>query len=77
MGCFRIYNRTNTKIFVFISKWSNSQGDDEWYPLEVGSYADWIRKGWELVAVKFYDNDRSGIYTTPTTLSIYGKNDIR
>ena len=77
MGNFRIYNRTNTKIFVFISKYSNNGGCDEWYPLEAGSYDDWNRNGREVVAVKFHDNDRSGIYTTPTTLSVYGKNDIR
>jgi hypothetical protein len=74
---FRVYNRTDTQIHVFISKYSASSKSDDWFAIPVGGFEDWSRNGWEVVAVKFHDGDRCGVYTTPRTLTVYGKNDIR
>jgi len=73
MPSFRIYNKTDSKVQVFVSKYSNGSGDDAWFPLEAGSYEDWNRGSWELVAVEYHNKHRSGAYGLPGTYEIRSK----
>jgi len=70
-----VLNNTTTIINVFISKYSG--GDDNWFPLAPGQKDTWTRSGWELVAFKFEDDDRRGIYVRPSRfITVYGKDNI-
>ncbi|PPR04415.1 hypothetical protein CVT26_002282 [Gymnopilus dilepis] len=55
MAGFRIRNASNVKdLYVFVSKYSNSNGDDSWFAVadnyDDPSKSSWSRSGWELVA---------------------------
>jgi hypothetical protein len=72
---FRVKNLSSLKIEVFISKYSG--GDDNWYSIQPGATETWGRNGWELIAIKFPDQDRRGAYCKPVNVTVYGKDDIR
>lgn len=76
MSGFNITNFSGRDIWVFVSNYSG--GDDRWFPLRVGQTDHWGRSGWELVAMKFWDEDRRGQYQYPRNqeIKIYGKDNI-
>ena len=76
---FTVENKSGAPIKVFISKYSNPEGIDDWSTIENDKSDYWNRTGWELVAIQFNNdtNQRCGVYTTPRSLKVYGKNDIR
>ncbi|KAI0666556.1 hypothetical protein C8Q78DRAFT_984005 [Trametes maxima] len=58
-----VANKSSVPIRVFVSKYTNSKGHDDWYTLAPGTSDSWERSGWELVAFKNDDDsDRSGVY---------------
>ena len=63
MGAIIVVNNSSSAIHVFVSKYSNSNGSDEWYTIAAGKRDSWARSGWELVAFKnANDTDRAGRY---------------
>ena len=63
MGAIIVVNNSPAAIHVFVSKYSNSNGSDEWYTIAAGKRDSWARSGWELVAFKnANDTDRAGKY---------------
>ena len=63
MGAIIVVNNSSAAIHVFVSKYSNSNGSDEWYTIAAGKRDSWARSGWELVAFKnANDTDRAGKY---------------
>ena len=63
MGAIIVVNNSSAAIHVFVSKYSNSNGSDEWYTIAAGKRDSWARSGWELVAFKnANDTDRAGTY---------------
>ncbi|PIL25789.1 hypothetical protein GSI_11539 [Ganoderma sinense ZZ0214-1] len=63
MGSTIIVNASGSAIYAFVSKYSNSSGDDSWFELQPGARDSWGRNGWELVAFKnVNDSQRAGVY---------------
>ena len=63
MGAIIVVNNSSAAIHVLVSKYSNSNGSDEWYTIAAGKRDSWARSGWELVAFKnANDTDRAGRY---------------
>ena len=63
MGAIIVVNNSSAAIHVFVSKYTNSNGSDEWYTIAAGKRDSWARSGWELVAFKnANDTDRAGTY---------------
>ncbi|KAI8969780.1 hypothetical protein BD414DRAFT_255671 [Trametes punicea] len=63
MGSIIVANATSSTITVFVSKYSNSNGDDSWFNVPANTRESWDRNGWELVAFKnTNDTDRAGVY---------------
>ncbi|KAI0711015.1 hypothetical protein C8T65DRAFT_187148 [Cerioporus squamosus] len=63
MGAIIIVNNSSSAVSVFVSKYSNSSGSDDWFSLGPGKSDSWTRNGWELVAFKnANDTDRAGRY---------------
>ncbi|CDO70369.1 hypothetical protein BN946_scf184999.g9 [Trametes cinnabarina] len=63
MGSIIVNNATGSTITVFVSKYSNSGGDDSWFNVPANSRESWSRNGWELVAFKnSNDTTRAGVY---------------
>ncbi len=73
MGGILVVNSTSSPGSVFVSKYSNSKGDDSWYTLAAGARDTWDRSNWELVAFKNSgDTDRAGVYVrTNTTVTFH------
>ncbi|KAL0565981.1 hypothetical protein V5O48_016034 [Marasmius crinis-equi] len=62
-GSIIVRNMSNQDINVFVSKYSNKSGDDNWFALKAGASDSWDRSGWELVAFKNgNDSQRAGVY---------------
>jgi hypothetical protein len=59
-----VVNNSTSAINCFVSKYSNSKGDDSWFSIPpTGGRLSWTRSGWELVAFKnSNDTQRGGIY---------------
>ena len=58
-----VANNSAEKISAFVSKYTNSNGSDEWYTIAAGKRDTWSRSGWELGAFKnANDTDRAGRY---------------
>ncbi|KAI0676446.1 hypothetical protein C8Q78DRAFT_1073251 [Trametes maxima] len=58
-----VINNSSSAISVFVSKYSNSNGDDSWFTISPGARDSWNRAGWELVAFKnANDTNRAGVY---------------
>ncbi|KAI8969778.1 hypothetical protein BD414DRAFT_502618 [Trametes punicea] len=63
MGSIIVSNASSSPITVFVSKYSNSSGDDSWFTVPANTRESWDRNGWELVAFKnANDTDRAGVY---------------
>ncbi|KAI0807573.1 hypothetical protein C8Q74DRAFT_1228096 [Fomes fomentarius] len=63
MGSIIVINASNEEISSFISKYSNSNGDDNWFKVAAGGRDSWGRGSWELVAFKNANNTyRAGVY---------------
>ncbi|KAI0642683.1 hypothetical protein C8Q79DRAFT_1013353 [Trametes meyenii] len=63
MSSIIVINKSSSAVSVFVSKYSNSSGDDSWFTVAAGGRDSWGRKGWELVAFKnASDTDRAGVY---------------
>ena len=63
MGAIIVVNNSSAAIHVFVSKYTNSNGSDEWYTIAAGKRDTWSRSGWELVAFKNEDDSmRAGVY---------------
>ena len=64
MGSIIIINNSSSTCHVFVSKYTQSDGSDDWYTVGPGQRDSWTRNaGWELVAFRSEDNsDRSGVY---------------
>lgn len=63
MGSIIVINSSSSHILVFVSKYSNPQGYDDWFKLAPGHRDSWSRSDWELVAFKDdNDTDRAGVY---------------
>lgn len=79
MGAIVVINNSSGPIHVFISKYSNSNGSDEWYVLEAGKRDSWARNGWEVVAFKNgNDTNRSGRYVeVNSTVTFNNLGDIK
>lgn len=63
-GIFKISDASGaTDTQCFVSKWTNSNGSDDWFPIGVAPQ-NWSRgPGWELVAFKnTAENSRRGWY---------------
>lgn len=58
-----VHNQTAGPISCFISKYSNTQGDDSWFVIPAGGVEVWRRRSWEVVAFKNAgDTARVGSY---------------
>ncbi|KAI9067848.1 hypothetical protein FKP32DRAFT_1588204 [Trametes sanguinea] len=65
MGSIIVNNATGSTITVFVSKYSNSGGDDSWFNVPANTRESWSRNGWELVAFKnSNDTTRAGVYVS-------------
>ena len=63
MGSIIVVNASSQTISCFVSKYSNSGADDNWFTLSPGQRDSWGRNGWELVAFKnANDSKRAGVY---------------
>ncbi|RPD67411.1 hypothetical protein L227DRAFT_23765 [Lentinus tigrinus ALCF2SS1-6] len=63
MGSIIVVNSSSSPIWVFVSKYTNDNGSDQWYKLEPGQRDSWSRNGWEAVGFKnVQDTDRAGTY---------------
>ncbi|KAI0737949.1 hypothetical protein C8Q80DRAFT_1275982 [Daedaleopsis nitida] len=78
MGSIIVVNASNQTVSCFVSKYSNSGGDDSWFTLSPGQRDSWGRNGWELVAFKNAgDTNRGGVYTrVDTTVTFHDFNNI-
>ncbi|EKM61527.1 uncharacterized protein PHACADRAFT_248199 [Phanerochaete carnosa HHB-10118-sp] len=59
---------------AFVSKWSNSNGDDKWYHIadNFGPAGQWNRSGWEVAAIaNSSDSDRRGFYVNSKNATVY------
>ena len=72
MGAIIVVNNSSAAIHVFVSKYTNSNGSDEWYTIAAGQRDTWSRSGWELVAFKnANDTDRAGKYVPANTEVVF------
>lgn len=63
MGSIIVINASGEDISSFVSKYTYSDGDDNWFKVTAASRDSWSRKGWELVAFKNgNDTKRAGVY---------------
>lgn len=71
-GSIIVYNASSSPCHVFVSKYTNSSGSDDWYTLQPGQRDSWARSGWELVAFKNGDDSvRNGVYVARDTTVTY------
>ena len=77
-GSIIVINNGTEACHVFVSKYSNAQGSDDWYQLGPGQSDTWSRSGWELVAFKNDgDTNRAGRYVrADTTVTFDGLGNI-
>ncbi|KAK7437591.1 hypothetical protein VKT23_018489 [Stygiomarasmius scandens] len=62
-GSIIVHNESKQDIQVFVSKYSNSNGSDEWFVVKAGASDSWSRNNWEVVAFKNNnDTERAGVY---------------
>ncbi|KAJ2991119.1 hypothetical protein HDV02_003946 [Globomyces sp. JEL0801] len=54
-------NSSAHTIQVFVTKYSNSDGSDDWFELQPNAVEQWHRKNWECLVVKDRGN-RAGVY---------------
>lgn len=73
-----VINQSGETISVFVSKYTDQNGSDEWFKIQPNAQESWKRTGWELVAISFSpDDDRRGVYVKcPATVRVHGKNSI-
>jgi hypothetical protein len=73
-----VINQSGQTISVFVSKYTEQDGSDDWFKIQPNAQETWKRKGWELVAISFEPNDdRQGVYIKcPATVRVYGKGSI-
>ena len=58
-----VFNKSNSIVHCFVSKYSRDSGDDEWFEINPMATEDWSRKWWELVAFKnSSDSTRGAVY---------------
>ncbi|KAI0676445.1 hypothetical protein C8Q78DRAFT_1073250 [Trametes maxima] len=73
-----VINKSSSAVSAFVSKYSNSDGDDSWFNLAPGARDSWNRAGWELVAFKnANDSNRAGVYVPSNavvTFNDFGSN---
>ncbi|KAI0707679.1 hypothetical protein C8Q76DRAFT_745891 [Earliella scabrosa] len=63
MGSIIIINKSSSAVSAFVSKWTNSNGDESWFNLPAGHRDSWSRNGWECVGFKNTgDSKRDGKY---------------
>lgn len=80
MPAIIVENRSSGTIYTFVSKYTDSKGDDSWFKLTSGASDSWARnKGWELVAFKDeHDTRREGVYVpVDKKVTFYNLDDIR
>lgn len=77
-GSIIVHNKSSGACHVFVSKYSNSSGSDDWYILQPGQRDSWSRNGWEVVAFKNGDDSfRAGLYVKKDTTVVFnGMNSI-
>ncbi|KAI0356075.1 hypothetical protein OH77DRAFT_1401902 [Trametes cingulata] len=77
-GSIIAVNETNEPMHVFVSTYSNDDGDDSWYTVGANRRESWDRDGWELVAFKNQDDSwRAGVYVPAnSTVTYRGLDDI-
>ncbi len=72
MGAIIVVNNSSSPIQVFVSKYSNSNGNDDWFTIAAGKRDSWSRNGWELVAFKNgNDTNRAGKYVPVDTEVVF------
>ncbi|TFK94871.1 hypothetical protein K466DRAFT_593169 [Polyporus arcularius HHB13444] len=72
MGAIIVVNSSSSPVQVFVSKYSNSNGSDEWFTIAPGKRDSWARNGWELVAFKTgNDTNRAGKYVPVDTEVVF------
>ncbi|KAI9067858.1 hypothetical protein FKP32DRAFT_1562880 [Trametes sanguinea] len=78
MGSIIVINSSGSTVAAFVSKYSNSGGDDGWFNLAAGGRDSWGRNGWELVAFKdSNDTTRAGVYVkVDSTVTFYSFSNI-
>ncbi|KAH9855359.1 hypothetical protein C2E23DRAFT_815495 [Lenzites betulinus] len=63
MGGILVVNASSKPVQVFVSKYTNKDGTDAWYPLAPGGRDTWVRSGYEVVGFKIdSDADQGGVY---------------
>ena len=77
-GSIIVANGTGQPIWCFVSKYSNSSGDDSWFQINANTRESWGRNGWELVAFKNgNDTTRAGVYVNvEATVTFHAFNNI-
>ncbi|KAI0707680.1 hypothetical protein C8Q76DRAFT_859932 [Earliella scabrosa] len=72
-GSIIIRNESSREIKVFVTKWTNKEGDEGWWPIAPGQRDSWLRNGWECVGIKdsVYDNKRDGRYVAVNTVVVF------
>ena len=62
-GSIIVVNASKQDVSAFVSKYSRSSADDNWFKVTAGTRDSWARDGWELVAFKnSNDTQRAGVY---------------
>ncbi|KAI0822989.1 hypothetical protein BC628DRAFT_1421375 [Trametes gibbosa] len=74
MGGILVVNASSKPVHVFVSKYTNKDGTDAWYPLAPGGRDTWIRSGYEVVGFKVdTDSEQAGVYVkTNTEVTFHG-----
>ena len=70
----RIEAQSTQHFQAFVTKFSNSQGSDDWFPIPSSFNADgtWHRGFWDFVAIRNEsDTDRRGFYFNAKNHTIY------
>jgi len=72
-GSIIVHNKSKQDIHVFVSKYSNSNGSDEWFVVKAGASDSWSRNNWEVVAFKNNDDtERAGVYVQTNVKITFG-----
>jgi hypothetical protein len=68
-----LINKSGEAVQAFVSKYTNSNGDDKWFDLGANGGRDsWSREGWEAVGFKNKDDTRrAGIYVPKGAVVIF------
>ncbi|KNE60790.1 hypothetical protein AMAG_06147 [Allomyces macrogynus ATCC 38327] len=67
-----VLNYSSVPVQVYVTKYSNDRGSDEWFQLGTQTSDSWARPGWEMVVVKSpLGEARTGAYARAGDLVVF------